>query len=169
MTLAMHRLETPPINSYQPLHLSLKSHFCILRLYSTHLRVFFSKFLIGGGTQNDSFLSGSRDGRGTWEKIRLKPKLATSCKIRQFFCYIKHEIQLFKVLLSLKVVKFDTKMYLIFLIFQIFGDEPRLGGKPWSKNGDKCRWGGGGGLTKFLQGMKFIRVKGYLLSDMPQP
>ena len=40
--------------------------------------------------------------------------------------------------MSLKVVKFDTK------IFQIFGDEPRLGGgdKPWSKNGDKCQMGG---------------------------
>ena len=28
------------------------------------------------------------------------------------------------------------------LIFQIFGDEPQLGGdKPWSKNGDKCQMG----------------------------
>ena len=47
--------------------------------------------------------------------------------------------------LSLKVVKFDTKMYLNFSNF--FGGEPRLGGnKPWSKNGDKCRMVG---LTKF--------------------
>ena len=34
------------------------------------------------------------------------------------FCYFKHEIQLFKVLLSFKVVKFDTKMYLNFSNFQ---------------------------------------------------
>ena len=34
------------------------------------------------------------------------------------FCYFKHEIQLFKVLLGLKVVKFDTKMYLNFSNFR---------------------------------------------------
>ena len=34
------------------------------------------------------------------------------------FCYFKHEIRLFKVLLSLKVVKFDTKMYLDFSNFR---------------------------------------------------
>ena len=39
-------------------------------------------------------------------------------KIGPFFCYFKHEIQLFKVLLSLKVVKFDTKMYLNFSNFR---------------------------------------------------
>ena len=40
--------------------------------------------------------------------------------------------------MSLKVVKFDTKMY-----FQIFGENLGWGGdKPWSKNGDKCRMGG---------------------------
>ena len=49
--------------------------------------------------------------------------------------------------MSLKVVKFDTKMY---LNFSNFRDEPRLGGdKPWSKNGDKCQMGGGGELAKF--------------------
>ena len=53
------------------------------------------------------------------------------------FCYFKHEIQLFKVLFSLKVVKFDTKMYVI------FGGHTSAGGdiKPWSKNGDKYRMG----------------------------
>ena len=35
-----------------------------------------------------------------------------------FFAILKHEIQLFKVLLSLKVVKFDTKMYLNFSNFR---------------------------------------------------
>ena len=54
---------------------------------------------------------------------------------------------MFKVLLSLKVVKFDTKMY---LNFSNFGGQISAGGggnKPWSKNGDKCRMGG---LAKFL-------------------
>ena len=47
---------------------------------------------------------------------------------------------LFKVLLSLKVVKFDTKMYLNFSNF--WGRTSAGGGdKPWSKNGDKCRIG----------------------------
>ena len=45
--------------------------------------------------------------------------------------------------MSLKVVKFYIKMYLNFLIFQISGDELGGGDKPWSKNGDKCRMGGG--------------------------
>ena len=43
--------------------------------------------------------------------------------------------------MSLKIVKFDTKMY---LNFSIFGDEPRLGGRQaLVQNGDKCRLGGG--------------------------
>ena len=54
-------------------------------------------------------------------------------------------MQLFKVLLSLKVVKFDTKMYLNISNFR--GRTSAGGDKPWSKNGDKC-WMGG--LTKFL-------------------
>ena len=42
--------------------------------------------------------------------------------------------------MSLKVVKFDPKMY---LDFSIFGGRTSAGGdKPWSKNGDKCRMGG---------------------------
>ena len=46
----------------------------------------------------------------------------------------------------LKVVKFDTKMYLNFSNFR--GRTSAGGGdKPWSKNGDKCRMGG---LAKFL-------------------
>ena len=50
-------------------------------------------------------------------------------------------MQLFKVLLSLKVVKFDTKMYLNFSNFR--GRTSAGGDKPWSKNGDKCQMGGG--------------------------
>ena len=48
-------------------------------------------------------------------------------KIRPFFCYFKHEIQLFKVLLSLKV-KFDTKMY---LNFSNFRGRTSAGGVGW--------------------------------------
>ena len=48
--------------------------------------------------------------------------------------------------MSLKVVKFDTKMYLNFSNFR--GRTSAGGDKPWSKNGDKCRMGGG--LVKFL-------------------
>ena len=48
---------------------------------------------------------------------------------KTIFCYFKHEIQLFKVLLSLKGVKFDTKIY--FNFFKFLGTN--LGG------------GGGGG------------------------
>ena len=63
------------------------------------------------------------------------------------FCYFKHEIQLFKVLLSLQVVKFDTKMYLHFSNFR--GRTSAGGGnKPWSKNGDKM----GGGIGKIFAG-----------------
>ena len=45
-----------------------------------------------------------------------------------------------KVLLSLKVVKFDTKMYLNYSNF--WGRTSAGGDKPWSKNEDKCRMGG---------------------------
>ena len=42
--------------------------------------------------------------------------------------------------MSLKVVKFDTKMYLNFSNFR--GRTSAGGDKPWSKNGDKCQMGG---------------------------
>ena len=85
------------------------------------LQGFFSKFLIGG-TQNFWF-----------------PSVPDA-----IFCCFRHEIYLFKVLLSLKVVKFDTKMYSNFSNFWELTSAK--GDKPWSKNGDKCRMGG---LTKF--------------------
>ena len=101
---------------------------------------FFSKFLMGG-TQNFGPRRGrSQMGGDLWKKIRLKPKMPTYCKIRPFFSYFKHEIQL-KVLLSLKVVKFDTKN--VFKFFKFSGTNLGWGGdKPWSKNGDKCQMGG---------------------------
>ena len=104
------------------------------------IRIFSLNF--DGGTHNFSPPSGMKlDGGGTCEKkIGLKPKLPAKCKIRPFFCYFKHEIQLFNVLLSLKVVKFDTKMYFNFSNF--LGWNLGWGGnKLCSKNGDKCRWG----------------------------
>ena len=50
----------------------------------------------------------------TYEKNPTEAKTAHLMQNEAIFCYFKHEIQLFKVLLSLKLVKFDTKMYLDF-------------------------------------------------------
>ena len=104
----------------------LKSHWLYSRLsivkvqMPLHAQGFFSKFLMGGlkiFRPRRSPTGTKSDGGGLAKKIWLKPKLPTWCKIRPFFCYFKHEIQLFKVLFSLKVVKFDTKMYLNFSNF----------------------------------------------------
>ena len=53
----------------------------------------------------------SRMGEGTWQKKNLNwsRNCPPNAKLGHF-CYFKHEIQLFKVLLSLRVVKFDTKI-----------------------------------------------------------
>ena len=98
-----------------------------------------------GGTQNFWSPSVPDGDEVRWEgdlrkKLRLKPKLPTYAKSDHLLL----EIQLFKVLTSLKVVKFDTKMYLNFSNFR--GRTSAGGDKPWSKNGDKCRMGG---LAKF--------------------
>ena len=85
-------------------------------------------------------------GGGDLQKNPTEAKTAHLMQNLAIFCYFKHEIQLFKVLLSLKVVKFDTKMYLNFSNFR--GRTSAGGDKPWSKNGDKCQMGGG--LAKFL-------------------
>ena len=64
---------------------------------------------------------------------------------KAIFCYSKHEIQLFKVLLSWKVVKFDTKMYSNFSNFRGWtsaGGGTSLG----PKTGTSVGWGG---LAKF--------------------
>ena len=66
------------------------------------------------------------------------------------FCYFKHEIQLFKVPLSLKVVTFDTKMHLNFLNFRgrtSAGGGTSLGPKTgtsvgWGDWQNFCRMGG---------------------------
>ena len=55
---------------------------------------------------------------GTYEKNPTEAKTAHLMQNYAIFCYFKHEIQLFKVLLSWKVVKFDTKMYLNFSNFR---------------------------------------------------
>ena len=81
----------------------------------------------------------------TCEKNLTKAKTAHLCKIRPFFAILSMKYSFLKVLLSLKVVKFGTKMYLNFSNFG--GTNLSWGGdKPWSKNRDKCRMGG---LTKF--------------------
>ena len=95
--------------------------------------------------------TGKKSGGGD---LRKKSDWSQNCRPNAklgHFCYfkLKHEIQLFKALLSLKVVKFDTKMYLNFSNFR--GRTLAGGDKPWSKNGDKCRMGGGG-IDKIFAG-----------------
>ena len=63
------------------------------------------------GTKSDG-------GGGTCKKNPTEAETAHLMQNKAIFCYFKHEIQLFKVLLSLKVVKFDTKMYLNFSNFR---------------------------------------------------
>ena len=88
------------------------------------------------GTKSDG-------GGGTCKKNPTEAETTHLMQNLAIFCYFKHEIQLFKVLLSLKVVKFDT-MYLNFSNVRRRTSAGGGGGdKPWSKNGDKCRWGGG--------------------------
>ena len=103
-------------------------------------RVFSLNFWWGGGLE----IFGPRRSPMGGGDLRKKSDWSQNCplnaKLGLFFCYFKHEIQLFKVLLSLKVVKFDTKMYLNFSNFR--GRTSAGGDKPWSKNGDKCRMGG---------------------------
>ena len=74
------------------------------------------------GTQNFRSLSVS-DGDevgwgGTCQKNPTEAKTAHLMQNQAIFCYFKHEIQLFKGTLELKIVKFDTKMYLHFSNFQ---------------------------------------------------
>ena len=75
-----------------------------------------------GGTQNfpsPSVPDGDEVGWGgdLWKKSNWSQNCPLNAKLGHF-CYFKHEIQLFNVLLSLKVVKFDTKMYLNFSNFR---------------------------------------------------
>ena len=79
-------------------------------------------------------------GGGGLVKNPTEAKTAHLMQNWPIFCYFKHEIQLFNVLFSLKVVKFDTKIYLNFSNFR--GRTSAGGDKPWSKNGDKCQMGG---------------------------
>ena len=108
-------------------------------------RVFSLNFWWGWGDSKFSVPVGPGWGRSRMGgNLQKKSDWSQNCPLNAklgLFCYLKHEIQLFKVLLSLKVVKFDTKMYLNFSNFR--GQTLAGGDKPWSKNGDKCRMGGG--------------------------
>ena len=101
------------------------------------LRVFSLNFWWGGGTQNIWDEVG-------WGDLGRKFDWSQNCPPNEelgLFCFFKHEIQLFKVLFSLKVVKFDTKMYLYFSNFQ---GRTSAGGRGTSlgpKTGDKCQMG----------------------------
>ena len=69
-----------------------------------------------GGDSKFSVPVGPRRGRSRMGggDLQKKSDWSQNCPLNaklSHFCYFKHEIQLFKVLLSLKAVKFDTKMY----------------------------------------------------------
>ena len=91
-------------------------------------------------------------GGGTCEKNQTEAKTAHLMQNKAIFCYFKHEILMssniyskVKVLLSLKVVKFDRKMYLNFSNFR--GRTSAGGGQALvQKQGQVSD---GGGLAKF--------------------
>ena len=80
-------------------------------------QVFLSKFLMGGTLNfwSPSVPDGDEVGGGDLQK---KSDWSQNCSPNAKLGYFKHEIQLFKVLLSLKVGKFDTNMYLNFSNFR---------------------------------------------------
>ena len=87
-------------------------------LFCYCLQIFSLNFWWGGGTQNfRSPTVPKSDGGDLRKKSDWSQNCPPDAKLGHF-CYFKHEIQLFKVLLSLKVVKFDTKMYLNFSNFR---------------------------------------------------
>ena len=90
-----------------------------------------------GGTQNFR----SQMGGGNLRKNPTEAKTAYLMQNKAIFCYCKHEIQLFKVLLSLKVVKFDTKMNLNFSNFR--GRTSAGGGQALVQNRAHVSDGGG--------------------------
>ena len=110
--------------------------------------------LLMGGPQNFSSPSVPSGDKVGWGGLAKKSDWSWNCPPNAklgHFCYFKHvfKIQLFKVPLSLKVVKFNSKMHLNFS--NIWGWTSAGGDKPWSKNGDKCRWGGGRDWQNFCQ------------------
>ena len=78
-------------------------------------------------------------GGGTCEKNLTGAKTAHLTQNYAIFCYFKHEIQLFKVLLSLEVGKFDTKMYANFSTF--WGQTSAGGTSLGPKTGTSVGWG----------------------------
>ena len=82
-------------------------------------RVFSLNFWWMGGGDSKIFHPREVDGE-TCENNQTEAETAHLMQNQAIFCYFKHEIQLFKVLLSLKlikIVKFDTKIYLNFSNF----------------------------------------------------
>ena len=79
-------------------------------------------------------------GGGDLRKNPTEAKTAHLMQNEAIFCYFKHKIQLFKVLLSLKVVKFDTKIYLNFSNFR--GRTSAGGTSLGPKTGTSVGWGG---------------------------
>ena len=80
-------------------------------------------------------------GGGDLQKNLTEAKTAHPMQNYAIFCYFKHGIQLFKVLMSLKVVKLDTKMYLKFSNFR--GRISAGGGQALVQKGGQVSMGGG--------------------------
>ena len=104
---------------------------------------FFSKLLMGGGTQNfrsPSPTGTKSDGGGDLRK-KSEAKTAHLMQNYAIFCYFKHEIQLFKVLLSLKISQIWHKN--VFKFFKFSGTNSAGGGGPslGLKTGTSVRWG----------------------------
>ena len=81
-----------------------------------------SKFLAPVEDRRGRSLMG---GGNLWKKSNWSQNCPPNAKLG-LFCYFKHEVQLFKILLSLKVVKFDTKCI---WIFQFLGRTSTGGGQ----------------------------------------
>ena len=97
------------------------------------IRVFSLNFWWGGGTRGQSRMG------GTCKKNPTETETAHLMQNLAVFCYFKDEIQLFKILLSLKEVKFDTKMYLNFSNF--WGRTLAGGTSLGPKTGTSVGWG----------------------------
>ena len=97
-----------------------------------------------GGTQNfwSSLVTDGDEVGWGGGNLWKKSDWSQNCPLMQnyiIFCYSKHEIQLFKVLLSLRVVKFDTKNVSRF--FKYFETNLGWGASLGPKTGTCVGWG----------------------------
>ena len=109
-------------------------------------QVFFCKFFHGGNMYFFPSRTKSDEG-GTWKKILTEAPKPPKLNLRNFWCF-KHEMQLFKVVSSIKVVKIYTKYTKIVKIF-----------------GDKCRFKGTGSGRKMRMSARWRRLTKFLPTE----